>query len=251
MPRRAVVLDWTIPVVLLAVLTIPFFITDIDMRMARHFYVPGQGFPVGAKPLWWWCKHYGVIPAWILTISALGVFIGSFARPRMRGMRRGALFLVLVMGFGPGLIVNDVFKEHWGRPRPHDLVELGGAREYVPPLVKSPKENGGSFILFRARRHGLLPADAVFPVATPVALESRVRLCGGIGLRPVDGVRAHRAGRAFCERHRVVVGNRIPDRAGTILSDASATRTGRGRRRPPHHRVRVTKKYTTPDIIIL
>lgn len=142
---RAVVLDWGIPTVLLVAMTIPFYRTDMDVRIARHFYVPGEGFPVGAQPLWWWCKHYGVMPGWVLASSALGVFVGSFIRPRLRWWRRRALFLVLVMMLGPGVIVNDVFKEHWGRPRPRDLVELGGTRDYVPPLVKGPRENGGSF----------------------------------------------------------------------------------------------------------
>lgn len=142
--RRAF-LDWTIPVLLLATLTIPFFRSDVDMRIARHFYVPGAGFPVGAEPLWRALKYYGVIPAWLVSIGALGVWIASFARPRLRSMRRGAIFLVLVMAIGPGLIVNGVFKAHWGRPRPRDMVELGGTRAYVAPLVKGPRENGGSF----------------------------------------------------------------------------------------------------------
>jgi len=143
--RGRVVLDWAVPVALLVALTIPFFVTDLDVRVARHYYVPGAGFPVGAEPFWRWFKYHGVIPPWIVAIVALFMFVASFLRPRLRRMRRGAVFLVLVMTIGPGLIVNDVFKEHWGRPRPRDLVEFGGTREYVPPLIKSPRENGGSF----------------------------------------------------------------------------------------------------------
>ena len=142
---RAIVLDWAIPVVLLVVLTIPFFRSDIDMRIARHFYVPGRGWPVGGETLWLGLKHYGVIPAWVMAISALGVVVGSFFRLRLRPWRRGAGFIVLVMMLGPGLLVNTVFKEHWGRPRPKDMVEFSGTREYVAPLVKSPSEWGGSF----------------------------------------------------------------------------------------------------------
>ena len=145
MSRRAIFLDWTIPIVLLALFTVPFFTTDIDMRISRHFYVPGVGYPVGAKPVWHWFKYFGAIPPLVVSISALGVFIGSFIGPRMRAMRRGALFLVLAMALGPGLITNDVFKDHWGRPRPRDVVALGGSRDYVPPLVMSPRENGSSF----------------------------------------------------------------------------------------------------------
>jgi membrane-associated PAP2 superfamily phosphatase len=142
---RNTVLDWTIPVVLLLGLSIPFWTSDLDVRVARSFYVPGAGWPVGAEPLWRFLKHYGVFPAWIVAVGALVVWGGSFARPRLRSMRRDAMFLVLVMAIGPGVLVNDVFKEQWGRPRPRDLVEFGGQREYVAPLIKGPPENGGSF----------------------------------------------------------------------------------------------------------
>lgn len=142
---RRLVLDLVIPLLLLSAITAVFFRTDIDVRIARHFYVPGEGFPVGAQPLWHWMKHYGMIPPLALAIGALLVFLLSFAVKRLRPGRRVALFLALVMLTGPGLIVNDVFKDHWGRPRPRDLVELGGTREYVPPLVMSPRDHGASF----------------------------------------------------------------------------------------------------------
>jgi lipid A 4'-phosphatase len=146
MSRRAIVLDWMIPIVLLVALTIPFYRTDLDMRLAHHFYVPGHGFPVGGETLWLWLKHYGVIPPIALACGALGVFLASFRQPRLRPRRRDALFLVLVMALGPGLVVNNVFKENWGRPRPRDMVEFGGKRDYVPPLVMSPREYGASFM---------------------------------------------------------------------------------------------------------
>jgi membrane-associated PAP2 superfamily phosphatase len=142
---RTALLDWTIPTILLVALTFPFWATDLDVRAARHFYVSGEGWPVGAEPLWKFLKYYGVVPAWVIATTALAAWIASFARPRFRRMRRGAMFLVFVMVIGPGVLVNDVFKEQWGRPRPRDLVEFGGTREYVAPLIKSPPEHGGSF----------------------------------------------------------------------------------------------------------
>jgi len=142
---RTAVLDWTIPVVLLVGLSIPFWTTDLDVRVARNFHVPGEGWPVGAEPLWRFLKYYGVVPAWILATGALVAWAASFFRPPLRRLRRDAMFLVFVMAIGPGVLVNDVFKEQWGRPRPRDLVEFGGQREYVAPLIKSPPEHGGSF----------------------------------------------------------------------------------------------------------
>ena len=142
---RRVNLDCVLPVILLALCTGVFYLTDLDVRIARHFYVPNEGWPVGAEPLWRFLKHYGVVPAWIIGVAALGVWMASFIKLSLRRLRRGAMFLVFVMTIGPGVLVNDVFKEQWGRPRPKDLVEFGGQREYVAPLIKSPRENGGSF----------------------------------------------------------------------------------------------------------
>lgn len=142
---RTAILDWTIPAVLLVALSVPFWTSDLDVRVARPFYVPDAGWPVGGEPLWRFLKHYGVVPAWIIAVGALAVWIASFFKPALRSARRAAMFLVFVMVIGPGVLVNDVFKEQWGRPRPRDLVEFGGQRDYVAPLIKSPRDHGGSF----------------------------------------------------------------------------------------------------------
>ncbi|MFH1755629.1 MAG: phosphatase PAP2 family protein, partial [Candidatus Latescibacterota bacterium] len=54
-------------------------------------------------------------------------------------------FLVLVMIVGPGLIVNSVFKQNWGRPRPRDLVEFSGGKPYVMVWDKRSPDGGNSF----------------------------------------------------------------------------------------------------------
>jgi membrane-associated PAP2 superfamily phosphatase len=46
---------------------------------------------------------------------------------------------------GPGLLVNVVFKDHWGRPRPVQVTELGGQEQYVPPGYFVVNGNGRSF----------------------------------------------------------------------------------------------------------
>jgi lipid A 4'-phosphatase len=44
------------------------------------------------------------------------------------------LFLALVLSAGPGLVANTLFKDNWGRARPRDVIELGGAQTFSPPL---------------------------------------------------------------------------------------------------------------------
>ena len=47
------------------------------------------------------------------------------------------LYLIAVVAIGPGLVVNVVFKDHWGRARPRDVVEFGGAKAFTPAFVIS------------------------------------------------------------------------------------------------------------------
>lgn len=138
-------IDWLVPLVVLTGLTIPFWVTGMDVSVAGRYYEPSEGFPHGSEQPWSALYHYAVIPAWVAAVSALIVFVASFWVARAAPHRRASLFLVLVMIVGPGILVNDVFKEQWGRPRPKDLVEFNGEKEFVPVWVKSSPENGNSF----------------------------------------------------------------------------------------------------------
>jgi lipid A 4'-phosphatase len=40
----------------------------------------------------------------------------------------------LVVLIGPGLLVNLIVKDHWGRPRPMHVQQFGGEFKYIPPL---------------------------------------------------------------------------------------------------------------------
>ncbi|HEU0117163.1 MAG TPA: phosphatase PAP2 family protein, partial [Alphaproteobacteria bacterium] len=44
-------------------------------------------------------------------------------------------FLFLALILGPCLIANVIFKDHWGRARPREIVEFGGTRHFSPALV--------------------------------------------------------------------------------------------------------------------
>jgi lipid A 4'-phosphatase len=45
---------------------------------------------------------------------------------------RAALFVVLTLALGPGLLVNGIFKEIWARPRPGMVIEFGGEHRFMP-----------------------------------------------------------------------------------------------------------------------
>jgi lipid A 4'-phosphatase len=45
---------------------------------------------------------------------------------------RAALFLILSLALGPGLLVNGVLKENWARPRPGMVTQFGGDYTFMP-----------------------------------------------------------------------------------------------------------------------
>ena len=143
--KTAIILDWAIPLALLAAATVGFWTSDIDLAAERPFWTPDGGWVHKDDQPWHGLYKLGVIPAWIVALSALAMLIASRWARKWAPHRRVAAFLAIVMIVGPGLLVNTVFKDNWGRPRPLDVYEFGGDRDFVQVWVKSPSGNGNSF----------------------------------------------------------------------------------------------------------
>lgn len=68
------------------------------------------------------------------TAPAVVALAAKIFRPRRPGVMssRSALFLVLSLALGPGLLVNGLLKEGWARPRPGMVTEFGGEYRFMP-----------------------------------------------------------------------------------------------------------------------
>ncbi len=53
-------------------------------------------------------------------------------RARMLLPGRACIFLLSTMALAPGLFVNTLVKDNWGRPRPIDIPQFGGDEPFVP-----------------------------------------------------------------------------------------------------------------------
>ena len=117
--------------------TVVFAVTDLDIAAARLFYHPGLAdpWPVANSPVWhlfyksapWVTGSLAVAGAALLVVGALRATSGL--------LRLYGIFILLCVIVGPGLIVNGILKDHWGRPRPRQIVEFGGQLAYAPPLL--------------------------------------------------------------------------------------------------------------------
>lgn len=69
----------------------------------------------------------------ILLVTALIAIL--IRRRSLFGLDRlGATFLIVALLLGPGVAVNSAFKDHWGRARPGQVTEFGGAKQFTPAL---------------------------------------------------------------------------------------------------------------------
>jgi membrane-associated PAP2 superfamily phosphatase len=130
----------------LAALTAVFWATPLDLAAADLFRTPCCRWPMAEVPFWHFLYLYGVWGGALLVAAALTALPLSYWYPRrFLRWRRAALFLVLVAAIGPGLVVNVAFKDHYGRPRPREVQELGGAERFLPVWVPGRDREAKSF----------------------------------------------------------------------------------------------------------
>jgi lipid A 4'-phosphatase len=110
----------------------------LDLLVAAHFhgYVDASHntFAWRIYPPLMMARNAGLWVGFVLVAPAIAAVIIKLIQPRRKTLvsGRAALFLITTLALGPGLLVNVVLKEHWGRPRPIDVAEFGGPQQFVP-----------------------------------------------------------------------------------------------------------------------
>lgn len=111
----------------------------LDLAVSGAFYDPARGFWLKAQPPVRFI--YDLVP-WISRAVLAGLILfllgGRAFYRRHAGFaarKRAALYLLLVALVGPLLLVNGVFKEHWGRARPSQVAEFGGTKQFTRAAI--------------------------------------------------------------------------------------------------------------------
>ncbi|WP_295385687.1 phosphatase PAP2 family protein [uncultured Thiodictyon sp.] len=127
--------------------TLPFWLSDLDLRAAASFYHPAAPDPwwESGKGLWVFFYQASPLLSGLILLGSLLAIGAGMVWPYWRRRRWSAIFVLAATLLGPGLVINGVFKDYWGRPRPHQTLDLGGTHAYVPPLARTPEFQGKSF----------------------------------------------------------------------------------------------------------
>ena len=152
------------------------FFPQIDLATTRLFYTAGEGFPLSRMGWVDGVRRLHMSAAWTAGIVALILWIVLVLKNRRQNPfsasmiwlqdsggvpgarlhrairktghllartglldiapRRVAYVLVCLL-VGPGLLVNVVLKDQWGRARPSQVTEFGGTRTFTPALSLS------------------------------------------------------------------------------------------------------------------
>ncbi|MFH1079319.1 MAG: phosphatase PAP2 family protein [Pseudomonadota bacterium] len=142
---KDIFMDFAIPIATLLMSTFILSVMNADLLLAARFYSPAEGWLWKNVHPWIDLYHYGNIPPLILGLYGFIIFILGFFVHRIAFYRKIGLFLVIYLILGPGLVINTVVKDHWGRPRPVEVKNFGGAEQYLPVWERGTPGQGKSF----------------------------------------------------------------------------------------------------------
>jgi lipid A 4'-phosphatase len=162
----------------------------LDLQISALFFKnpPWPGiFAVNAQPWVQYTRDGARLLIALLVAPAFLAILGKLILPRRRMLIEGraAALLILTLAIGPGLVTNVILKDHWGRARPIDVVEFGGAQHFTPwwdPRGDCP--NNCSFIAGEPAGAfwTLAPAALAPPQWRLLAYGAALAFGGGIGV---------------------------------------------------------------------
>lgn len=160
----------------------------VDLWAARLFYRPDAGFflshwpPVRAV-------YVGVpylVDAVIVAVPAVYLVSLRRGRPLWRIDGRACAFLLLALALGPGLVVNALLKDHWGRARPAQVEAFGGSARFTPAPL--PADQCARNCSFPAGHPAIGFYLVSFALLIPERRRRRAAIAGAVALGAVFGL---------------------------------------------------------------
>ena len=120
---------------ILLVVTSVFFLVfpGFDLWFSRLFVDPGHGFAVGRIPFFQFVRDVHRNATWIIPVGMLLLLLLKVVMPwrRLLVRPRDFWFILSTLAIASGVVVNLIFKNNWGRPRPFNVDVFGGDLPFV------------------------------------------------------------------------------------------------------------------------
>ncbi len=111
---------------------------DVDIAVSRLFYRPDAGFTLAGNGVLRGLRKSSTVVMVLMLLGAAGRIVWRLNRGRTVRVRvRRLIFAVVALAVGPGLVVNLVFKDLWGRARPVQTDLFGGSGPFTPVWAPS------------------------------------------------------------------------------------------------------------------
>ncbi len=133
--------------ILLAAIFIKF--PQIDIYVSGLFYIEGQKFYLKENSILMFLHNSVTYVTTFMAVLWISLIIATSIKKRpVFGLSRiRAIYLLLALIIGPGIVVNAIFKDQWGRARPSQIEMFGGKSEFTPAFIISDQcESNCSFV---------------------------------------------------------------------------------------------------------
>ncbi len=121
------------PLLILCLGTLLLRFTDLDFQISSHFYdAQSSRWPLMDVNPWEFIDQWCILPGILLGLCAMLISTYGLIRRQWNPWTRGAFLITTVLLVGPGLLVNGILKPTFSRPRPREVVPLGGTEAYQP-----------------------------------------------------------------------------------------------------------------------
>jgi lipid A 4'-phosphatase len=169
----------------------------IDTWVSGWFYDPQHGFTLAGWPPLRGLENSirWIVWAIVLLTASGAVWLRLTGRPLWRFDRNMLIFIVAATALGPGIIVNTVLKDHWGRARPYQIEAFGGTKSFTAaPLPADQCARNCSFV----SGHAALAFSLVsFAFLLPAGQRRDVAAGAAIGFGALVGLARIAAGHHF------------------------------------------------------
>jgi len=122
---------------------------ELDIRFSMLFYDPVSRFYLADAPFCHYIYESVEIVSTVWVVLALLLLTALWIRkkPWFGLSAKHLIYLLAALAIGPGLIVNMVLKDNWGRARPYDVIQFGGASVFTPAFaISSQCHHNCSFV---------------------------------------------------------------------------------------------------------